>query len=350
MRPLGDALSSRDNALNFVRLVLAVGVIWQHTFETSGIKFNEMLAGLPGEWGVNGFFAISGYLIVTSRLRMRFGAYMWRRALRIFPAFLVALALTAAVFAPLSTVLTGRAYDLISAVGYFFRNVGLHIFQQSIGNTLAGAGHETWNSSLWTLEYEFICYLIVGGVFSLALTRKHLLWTSLTLLAVSVAGLVIAYQDYEANEWGSLAFFRLASFFAAGVVFAALKDKVLVGWALLPIPVIALAGLYFVDLAGLLGQLPFAYLMLCLGAVLPIRLCAENDISYGVYVYGYPVQQLLALSIGTSLGILGFFAASVVLAFALALLSWHLIEKQALKLKDLVPTRPPVRVADRVGG
>lgn len=350
MKTLGDGLGSRDNALNFVRLVLAVGVIWQHTFLTSGFQLNEMLAGLPGKWAVNGFFVISGYLIVNSRLRIGLGAYLWRRALRIFPAFWVALALTAVVLAPLSTLLTGRAYDWVSAVGYFFRNLGLHIFQQSIGGTLSGAGHETWNASLWTLEHEFLCYLAVGAVFSLAFTRRHLLVTSMALLAVTTIGFLVSFQDYEANGWGALAFFRFASFFAAGAVFAALKDRVRVAWALLPIAVAALGILDFFDLAGLLGQLPFAYLMLCLGAVLPVRLGVENDISYGVYVYGYPIQQLLALSIGPSIGIVGFFVASVILSALFALLSWHLVEKQALKLKDLVPMRPALRVAGRVGG
>lgn len=346
---MGDALGSRDNALNFVRLVLAVGVIWQHTFETSGFQFNEMLAGLPGEWGVNGFFAISGYLIVNSRLRLRVGAYLWRRSLRIFPAFWGALVLTAAVFAPLSSLLSGKDYNLSSIAGYVFRNLSLHIFQPSIGETLSGAEHETWNASLWTLEYEFVCYLAVGAVFSLALARRHLLTTSLVLLVVSTVGLLISYQDYEANEWGSLAFFRLASFFAAGTVFAALKNRVRVGWVMIPGALAVLGALYAFDLAGVLGQLPFAYMMLCLGALLPIRLGSENDISYGVYVYGYPVQQLLALSVGTSLGITGFFVASVAIAALLALLSWHLVEKQALKLKDVVSTRSPLRAIDRVG-
>lgn len=203
-----------------------------------------MLAGLPGEWGVKGFFAISGYLIVNSRLRMGFGAYFWRRALRIFPAFWVALALTAAVFAPLSALITSRDYSLDAAVGYVFRNLSLHVFQPTIGGTLSGVEHETWNSSLWTLEYEFICYLAVGAVFSLALARRHLLVTAVALLAVTTVGLLISYQDYEANEWGSLAFFRLASFFAAGAVFAALKDRVPVAWVLLPAAVGVLGALY----------------------------------------------------------------------------------------------------------
>ena len=83
--------------------------------------------------------------------------------------------------------------------------------------------------------------------------------------------------------------------------------------------------------------IPFAYGLLWLGAVLPVRLGSVNDLSYGTYIYAFPVQQLLAVAgAHTVLGYWGFATVALLVTLVLAWLSWHLVEKPTLRLKSAV--------------
>ena len=137
-KTLGQALGSHDNALNFVRLCLASAVIVSHTIPLGGYDpgWYSRLEGWGG-WAVNGFFVISGYLIAGSRMRVGILPYLWRRALRILPAFWVNLVLIAFLFAPLSTLLTGQPYTLVDGWHFIAANWTLQINQWSVGATLA---------------------------------------------------------------------------------------------------------------------------------------------------------------------------------------------------------------------
>lgn len=104
---LRAALSSSDNALNAVRLVLATLVIFGHVLSLGG--FDAVVAGpfIYAGWhgaAVEGFFVISGYLILASAHRLPLRAFLWRRFLRIYPGYAVALIVTAFVTAPLGTI------------------------------------------------------------------------------------------------------------------------------------------------------------------------------------------------------------------------------------------------------
>src|SRR5690349_2390477 len=91
-------LDGRDNALNAVRLLLATFVVVDHSLEAA--------TGQPGPWpylggfAVDGFFAISGYLIAGSRARLEMRPFLWRRALRLMPGYWALLLFTALLAAP----------------------------------------------------------------------------------------------------------------------------------------------------------------------------------------------------------------------------------------------------------
>ena len=83
---LRDALRGRDNGLNLVRLVLAGRVVVGHSWPIGGFGANGFMLGMRN-WAVYGFFAISGYLIAGSRLRLGWASFMMRRAARILPGY-----------------------------------------------------------------------------------------------------------------------------------------------------------------------------------------------------------------------------------------------------------------------
>ena len=94
-----QSFSAKRNSLNFLRLILALAVVFSHSI-TLGLFGSEWILGRTtlGTVAVYGFFGISGYLIAGSAGRNNTGRYLWQRFLRIFPAFWVCLIVTAFLF------------------------------------------------------------------------------------------------------------------------------------------------------------------------------------------------------------------------------------------------------------
>jgi peptidoglycan/LPS O-acetylase OafA/YrhL len=347
---LDRAFDPRNNSLNFLRLVLALAVIVSHQWPLGGYGPEPVVAGLtPGTWAVAGFFAISGYLIANSRLNMGFPPFLARRVLRIYPGFLVCLLVVALFFAPLSTVLGEGTVHWSSAASFVGRNVFLKIEQNSIDATLPNAPYgPAWNGSLWTLFYEFVCYLGIGVLLSTAARWRG----PLTVAAwLGCAGAYVAFQHHIGPSGNAtlVNMAELGAVFFAGSVLAVFAGRVPMDWRLgIAAAVVAVA-------AGqlgwftLVGSLPAAYLCLWLGIVLPCqRIGRRTDISYGVYIYAFPVQQTLnllhvnRLPVGFSVLV----SAAVTVPFAFA--SWFLVEKPALSQKARFAA--PRRVAERTAG
>ncbi|MCL9664415.1 acyltransferase [Curtobacterium albidum] len=346
MTTLQQVFDPRRNALNAIRLALALVVVVSHTWPIGGYGREPHIGDQTlGNWAVAGFFAISGYLITGSRLHSRgFVDYIWRRVLRIYPAFLVVLLVVAFGFAPAVAAATGDGpWTLTSALLYVLKNLALDIRQYGILDTLNSVPFpRTWNGSLWTLFYEFLCYLAVG-VSASVLPRKALSWcAAVALLAGGIFTFAITSNILTAPSNLEL-FVRLLAFFAGGMLLYLLADRT-------PLNVwFALGAFLVLTVASMLGVsrpvagLPVAYLMLYLGCKLPLhRIGSRNDISYGVYIYAFPVQQVLAyVFVDRVIGPLSFALLSAVATIPFAWASWLLVEKPAMSLKHLTARRVP---------
>lgn len=335
---LAEALAGHGNALNFVRLVLASAVILAHTWPLGG--FGTSPWENISDVAVNGFFAISGFLIAGSRMRSGMAPFLWRRALRIFPAFWVCLAAVALVFSPVAARLADDHWSASSALRYVVTNAFLWIQQRGIAETLTGVPYpEAWNGSLWTLMYEFGAYVAAGFILSGPLARPRKVPVLLASLVGVLALELLARGPLAITTNLYLNGLRLAGFFLAGMVLWAVADR-LPATPLLGVPsVLAIPALVLVgDVAyWIFGAIPTAYAVLWLGAVLPTRVGSVNDISYGLYIYAFPVQQLLAvLHVPERLGFWGFALTAWLLTLPLATASWFLVEKPALRLRRLI--------------
>lgn len=349
-RSLAARFRADANSLNFLRLVLASLVIVSHSWPLSGREPEPALGGANlGTWAVFGFFTISGFLITRSRLS---GAparkYYRARALRILPAFVVALAVVAFVFAPLSLLFDpAGAWNPLSSVTYVARNLPLYapiLWQPGIVDTLSTAPFAPiWNGPLWTLFWEAACYVLIGVLVSIV-PRRALVpvlaagFGALTLVAL-VDGLGVV--ALPAVGGGALELDRVIPLFLAflgGALMFLLADRIRLG--LVP-AAIALAALVVTVVLGqvpALGTLLFGFLLLALGIVLPLRRVGSRfDISYGVYIYGWPVQQLLILAVGPELPLPLYILLVFVGTIPLAFLSCVLVEKPALRLKGRMP-------------
>lgn len=333
------------NSLNALRLLLAALVIVSHSWPLAGREPEPALGGATlGTWAVFGFFAISGFLITRSRLS---GAPAWKfyraRALRIMPAFLVALLVVAFVFAPLSQLVDPTAdWHPLSSVTFVARNLLLYppfLMQPGIVDTLATVPYPSlWNGPLWTLFWEAACYLLVGVAVSL-IPRRHLVtvlvagFVGLTLvsLALSVGIMTLPVMAGRITP--------LVIAFLGGSLLFLLAGRIRTNWLTVGGAVVALGITIALGLGPALGTLFFGFLLILLGTVLPLnRVGSTYDISYGVYIYGWPVQQLVTLTLGPDLPpplfILVVFAGTIPLAF----LSCVLVERPALKLKGRMPS------------
>ncbi|MDV8055961.1 acyltransferase [Rhodococcus sp. IEGM 1343] len=344
MGTIGEKFDPRHNSLNAIRLILALIVIAVHSWPIGGWGHIPEWHGRDfGNTAVAGFFAISGYLITASRMSTpSIVDYFWRRFLRIYPAYLVALLMVAAVFAPVYTLLTDRdSYAWKSGIGYFFNNFTLYIQQWGIAGTLQEAPYpDVWNGSLWTLYFEALCYVAIGLGVSIVPRRFVVPAVFIGLILTGTYNVLHVWRGFVIHDM--LTFFsQLAVYFCAGALLYLLRDKIpMNGWltavaaclAILTIPL----GLF-----PLLGALPFAYVMMWLGIKLPLQSVGrKNDFSYGTYIYAMPLQQILvAIYDWTKLPIGVFVALSIACAAPFALLSWFVIEKPAMTLKRLTKKR-----------
>lgn len=335
-------LDSRDNGLNLIRLVLAYTVLVAHSYYIAGVGVGPHVNGHNlGGWAVMGFFAISGYLITGSRLTKRLGHFLVLRIARIYPAFVVCLVVTAGVLAPATYLvergtLDGFATTPTTPLVYLIGNGGLRVGAYDVAGTPASVPYPAvWNGSLWTLYYEFLCYLLVAALMVIPWCRRRPWGAALALAATTGAyALLPVISPYVSDHADVRLLLQLAPFFFAGSLLYMLRDRLPLTWPLALVSVVAgvAAGVLVPGWGPQLAALPLAYALLWFGAVLPSpRLVRRHDVSYGVYVYGWPTQQVLVLAGAHHLGLAAYNAIAAVLVLVPATLSWLFVERPVLR-------------------
>jgi peptidoglycan/LPS O-acetylase OafA/YrhL len=328
----------RDNNFDALRLVAAATVIFSHAFLlATGNEDQEPLVWITGVQcnlglvGVFIFFAISGYLVTESFERSASPLdYLAKRALRIFPGLFVVLLAAAFLIAPIVTSLPVADYLRRPEVyGYVVGNTLLNLTIHELPGTLFmnnSAGLEV-NGSLWTLRYEFMMYLLVMLLGMLRLLRPSV------IAALLVAGLgCLQWKHLDLlGSWGGL-----LGFFAIGMLLYKLRDRSVLDGR---IALLALAGLVasslarqFIQLFPLFGG--YLAIYLAFDRRLPkIAATRFGDLSYGLYLFGWPIEALVMHLSGGTARWWQLFLISLPLATLAALLSWRLVEGPMLQLK-----------------
>jgi peptidoglycan/LPS O-acetylase OafA/YrhL len=318
---------------------LASGVILLHAFLLTKEHLPEFHQFLRDGW-VDGFFAISGFLIAGSWLnKSKSRIYFAARALRILPGLWVCLVVTAFIFAPA----TGPV-SLSSQIGYVLKNGTLLPLQAAIDGTPPTEFH-TWNGNLWTLLFEVLCYAMVAALGVMRLLNKWFVLAAFVAVVVwsemlppwSVFGAMM-----ETGEPISPATFavliqavtaRLLTMFLAGVLVYLFRDQIPASWPLVAAAMVIVAVSTLLPSYRLLAAIPLTYVLIVSGALIRHRwLQLPTDLSYGVYIYGFPIQQLLLVA-GLGVHPMLFALISLAATLPVAALSWFLIEKPALNLK-----------------
>jgi peptidoglycan/LPS O-acetylase OafA/YrhL len=345
-RFLSAAFDPHNNSLNAIRLVLATLVIVSHAWPIGGFGPDPRIGGVGlGEWAVAGFFAISGYLITASRVRSPLRPYLWRRFLRIFPGLWVCLLVVGLIFAPIAALIErGPDHFAIADVLKFIGgNALLDDRVGAIGGTLSAVPYpQAWDGSLWTLFYEFCCYLILGGILGLPFIRRRPGPWLLALLGVSLLITILAFELNHTVPFRLKWLAYLGTYFWAGALLFIYAARVRIGAAYAAAAVAVLVLAAVTKHVEALAAIPFAFLMLWLGTALPFqRIGRRNDISYGVYIYAFPVQQLLVLVGAQHLGVALYILLGIACTVPFALASWFSVERPAMGLKRRIRGAAP---------
>ncbi len=383
----------KDNSIGFLRLLMAAMVLVGHAPALAGLHggpINEWKGFFGyGETAVTGFFFLSGILITRSWESVRaFWPFFVRRFLRIFPGYWACLLVCGFLLAPWAYRLEHGGLEGFNwgisnagALGYFVKNFTLNFGQDSISGVFKGHG---FNFPLWTLLSEFACYLLTAVAAMLVARRS----TALQIASgVAVLGYVALYSrlpiTFQFPKLGGFLFVAIVAPLVysrdrrAWLLALTLGLLALTFWQRLPYLVgnmvdqehmpdrlphvvaylLGVCCLYYEDRVPLSGTLfalaaiatiasdhfgwigwlympAFCYLVYFGAFRLPFHnIERKADLSYGVYVYGYPIQQLLPLLGGAAYGYAVYLALCLAGVAIMAAASWFIIEKPAMKLR-----------------
>ena len=338
------ALLDRNNNFNLIRILLAILVLLSHSYElVDGNRSRELLTRVFGtlsfgELAVDGFFLVSGYLIVQSYLRRPILLdYFKKRVLRIYPAFIAASLVCAFIVGPLGT--NRIHYFAEFSKRAFLKGVTL-LDLPHVPISFLGTHYPLVNGSMWTIAYEFRCYLFVAFLGIFRICGRLQSWLTISIVALllslfpsSLSGVHFPGSIYVLGSFSDYVHFL--AFFSAGACFHFLSTRIRYNRSVLLAALVLLPAMFNTVTAQFALVTCGAYLLFSFAFLQhPFlnRFRKLPDVSYGMYLYGWPTQKILLWYI-PSLHPLLLFTITCGISWLCGLVSWRLIEQPFLKLK-----------------
>ena len=336
------------NNFDFLRLIFAIFVLITHSYPLSGFEENDILSQLTnGHFsfsyiGVKGFFIISGYLIFQSLIRSKsLIDFYWKRFLRLFPALIFLLFLTL-LLAPIIYESPIKYLQNKQVYSYFFKNIMLYRLQYSIQGVFdKNIYGSAINGSLWTICYEFTMYILLSILFFVKSNKMVLKILTILIFVLFTMNFCFFKSNFAFNfyQLESKYLYELGAFFLAGTILALFNfsefkhHRMLV---FISIIILILSELFLKDVF-LIRVLTFSIIIIGFGlqSTKYLNNISEKigDLSYGIYIYGFPIQQTIMYYFNCNP--IQLMLLSITISIVFAYFSWHLIEKNALKLKSI---------------
>jgi peptidoglycan/LPS O-acetylase OafA/YrhL len=375
MQTVGGALRAQGGVgpgFDALRLILAISVLFIHCslLQPAGgdPDLLPLLPHLPiPAWAFTTsiiplFFALSGFLVAGSAENLTLRDFIANRALRIVPALLVEIVLCAMLLGPLVTALPLRDYFSDPRFFSYFLNVLGWIHYELPGVFKNNPQTYYVNGSLWTVPHEISVYILLAASIWFGVYQRSalLLGSVMTLFVVAIAVRIASTLAIPVPGLDTLTVLfvtrgaaRLVPVFFTGVLVYRYRDCIPFHGGIAAAATILYIGATCIvgrdamlNPIGVLCTAPlYAYVIAWFGLsprfalrgrklwIIPIGLLTAGDYSYGIYLYGFPLQQTLLHFFPGIWNKAGFFLASLVVVMSLAVFSWHMIERPILRLR-----------------
>lgn len=334
-----EALEKGNNNFNLLRIVLSSLVIIYHSFAIFGgniyvdpIK-NYFHVVSTGGIAVKGFFFLSGMLVTNSLSKSSSPIiFLKSRVKRIFPAYCFLILISCFLIGPIISILPMHEYFHDQGLwSYLFNNLQLNT-AYFLPGVFEGSKY-AFNGSIWTIPMEVKCYIVL-----LAISVACRLTSNKVAPVISL--IVIFLPFTQLRDWLFLsnddpAIYMLAPCFSLGCLFSLCKDYPVPP---LPIPMFLIITSYFIGdfiIKSYILCFSFCVLILCIfSSKESLKFNIKNDPSYGMYLWSFPLQQIISFHITNNIfiGCL----LSLVSSFIVGVLSWKYIEKPFMKNKRAI--------------
>lgn len=338
---LSDVAVGRENNITFLRLIAALMVIWGHSNAVVREGGQDVVTRITGYAHAGGvavdlFFLMSGYLVTASIVNGGLKRYLVSRGLRIYPGLWVHLLLVTLVMGPLVTVLPVGDYLADGQTWRYLRKLATGLQTEwFLPGVFEGNKDKAVNGSIWSIIVEIRMYLLLALVYLLRIYRFPAVFNSLcvAVMILSFSGLIaIPYLAPGSTD------LQVASYFLLGSFLFVNRERIPVG------PMYFLLALFLAGITVGTPKFPLAYALVLVTGFTWLAFGRQfhwldrHDYSYGIYLYGWPVQQLVAQAFpaqGPHFNAI----VSMIGATALGALSWHFVESPMLRFKDFFRSR-----------
>jgi peptidoglycan/LPS O-acetylase OafA/YrhL len=328
----------RPSGFDYLRLVLATAVVLSHTINVSyGRDYTLSVWSGPMRPFLAiilpMFFALSGFLVAGSLDRCKtLVSFLGLRALRIVPALFVETILSAFFLGLIFTTLPLREYFTDKLFYTYFLNIfgSIHYFLPGVFTHNAWGAHV--NNQLWTLPYELECYFTLSVLVFIGIVKKPKLFISfLVIYNIALFGYYLTRSHVPSV---TVAGPILVECFMLGVAGYLYRARIGWSWQLGLLSAAATLTCLSISAGDYFCALPATYLTIYLGLMQPKRIARllSGDYSYGIFLYGFPLQQAVAATIGPHEWYMNFLLAFP-LTVGLAVISWNRVEKPALQMR-----------------
>ena len=339
-------LDRKNNNFDIMRLLAAWMVLFSHSFTlydgSSDVFVRCMQYSSCSGIALNIFFVISGYLITQS--------YIYRKDIKIFTISRMLRLLPGLIIVVLLSIFVLGAIVTTKPLGEYFTDVDTYKYLRCIlifplKYTLPGVFEDIpykgiVNGSLWTLEIEVRCYILIAILGFFSLLRANIIFL-ITALCFAINILLNIFPEYPRYilifKYSALVTdSRLFLAFLAGSSLYFLKDKIPYTPKIFFIILIGdLVAWYYIPFGQYVHILLLSYIIIYVALHLKpaIKLLHGTDISYGVYIYAFPIQQTYMHYLGQTYGFSSFVVTTTIATFIFGYISWKIIEKPSLDLK-----------------
>ena len=346
METLEARFNPRRNNFDLIRLIAALVVVFAHSYALAQKEYDPLSSflsyGFSGTLAVWAFLIISGFLVARSRENNDLTSFVLARFLRIYPGFVLVTVVETFVIAPI--FYDGKIY-------YYFANfAGAHLHNlllwpqdYYIPNVFNKLPFGAMNGSLWTIPLELSFYVVLVVLIFIANFKMPYLYA--LVFFASLAGQVALFylnSTYASstlnllNGISAFQFITYSSYFLVGVCAWKYRELIhmnLGGLVIAFSSMLAARNSYFAPLA-VTFCLPYIILYIAVSGSFGTAMAQRiGDLSYGTYLFAYPITNCVVSLTKQRLPSLAVFLITCPVILSVAWLSWRFVEKPCLSMK-----------------